>query len=72
MVSLICFYLIIGLEKLEIKVTDCAQFEIDLQQYVKEPRWIPGNIKKYSLKQFIGFNSGSLLYGDSGSGKNSL
>ncbi|EAR88042.2 ribosomal death-associated protein (macronuclear) [Tetrahymena thermophila SB210] len=57
------------IQKFQISIKDCTEHEIDLIKYCKEPRWIPRNIKKYSLRKFIGFNSGALLYGDSGSGK---
>ena len=30
---------------------------------------VPKNMKKFGLKDFLGFNSGLLLNGDSGSGK---
>lgn len=46
-------------------------YQIDLKQYIISPRRIPTAMKPkgFSTENFMGFNSGVLLYGDSGVGK---
>ncbi|EGR31197.1 mitochondrial ribosomal protein s29, putative [Ichthyophthirius multifiliis] len=48
------------------------EHRIEVEKYSKEPRKIPRNIKSYSLDNFVGFNSGCMLFGDHGSGKSGV